>query len=125
VENKDKIISGLTKKQMREAKRELKQIGNQQKRHREKAVLRDYLEGDLDDIPDFDVPIDIPTEGMNGMDRVADLKERWCKEKLDFCRPDGTNEDYQEVAKIISEELGAVSQSAGQHDVADQGPPGR
>lgn len=76
MENKMKMISGLSKKQMRETKRELKQIGNQQKRTREKAVLRDYLEGDLDEVPDFDVVIDKPTEQMNGMDRVIPIEDK-------------------------------------------------
>ena len=105
MENKEKMISGLTKKQMRQAKRELKQAGNQQKRRREKAILRDYVSGDLEETPDFDVEIGIPTEGMNGMDRVEDLKEKWCQEKLDFCRPEGTNDAHQEVADILREEI--------------------
>lgn len=33
------------------------------------------------------------------------LKEHWCQEKADFCRPDGTNPALQEVADILSKEI--------------------
>lgn len=34
------------------------------------------------------------------------LKEHWCQEKYDFCRPDGTNEAHREVAKMLQAEMG-------------------
>jgi len=34
-----------------------------------------------------------------------ELKEFWCQEKYDFCRPDGTNEAHQEVARMIMAEI--------------------
>ena len=35
----------------------------------------------------------------------VELKEYWCQENLDFCRPDGTNEALQEVIEILKEEI--------------------
>lgn len=68
MDNKRLVNGGVTKKQLREEKRQLKQIGNQQKRTREKAALRDLLDGEIDAIPDFEY--DRPTENMNGMDQL-------------------------------------------------------
>jgi hypothetical protein len=68
MDNMEYVNSALTKKRQRQEKRELKQIGNQQKRTREKVALQALIEGDLDFIPDF--LIDKPTVYMNGLDRT-------------------------------------------------------
>jgi hypothetical protein len=64
MDNMEHVNKKLTKKKMRQEKRELKQIGNQQKRSREKAALRSLVAGDIDFIPEF--LIDHPSKWMNG-----------------------------------------------------------
>jgi hypothetical protein len=66
VDNMEYVNHKLTRKRQRQDKRELKQIGNQQKRSRERAALKNMLNDDLDFIPDF--KIDSPSKWMNGLD---------------------------------------------------------
>lgn len=75
MDNKRLVNGGVTKKQLREEKRQLKQIGNQQKRTREKAALRDLLDGDIDAIPDFEY--DRPSQDWNGLDRRVLENEKY------------------------------------------------
>lgn len=69
MDNMEYANAGLNKKRMRQEKRELKQIGNQQKRTRERVALRDMLAGDLEFIPNFE--FDNPSQWMNGIDRIG------------------------------------------------------
>jgi hypothetical protein len=66
MDNMEYVDSSLTRKRLRQEKRNLKQIGNQQKRTREKMALREMLNGDQEFIPDF--LIDKPTRYLNGLD---------------------------------------------------------
>lgn len=70
MDNIEYADSGLSKKRHRQEKRFLKQVGNQQKRTREKAALKDILEGDQEFIPDF--RIDKPSCHWNGFDYIKE-----------------------------------------------------
>jgi hypothetical protein len=54
----------MSKAAQQAADSEIREIGNQQKRSREKAALRSLVAGDIDFIPEF--LIDHPSKWMNG-----------------------------------------------------------
>lgn len=70
MDNREYVDLSLTRKRLRQEKRFLKQVGNQQKRTREKAALRDMVEGDQEFIPDFE--IDKPSRWLNGLDSKSE-----------------------------------------------------